>query len=150
MNRLLVVGLAVVILGCDTPYWVKQKREDAQIARQDKIRAEEHQTWRAEERRRLLALCLDISKFERQWGNFASWSFDQDTGECEVSYKKTGAEKKTPKQCADEWLTEEGDRAGDGPSDTAKDWKRNMYFSCVAETFSRQWNVQPAKGAGSQ
>lgn len=141
MNKILAVALSIALAGCDAPFWVKQTREDQQIARQEAIRAREKETWRAEESRRLLALCLDIAKFEKQWNNFAAWSFDAQTGECSVSYKKPATDKKTEKECADLWLGGEGERVGDGPSGTASSGKQRLYYSCVAETFSREWNV---------
>lgn len=144
MSRILVVGMATALFGCDAPFWEKHKREDAAIARQEAVRAKEHETWDAEETRRLLALCLDIAKFEKQWNNFAEWSFNRLTGGCTVSYKKPAADKKTAKQCADEWLREKGERAGDEPSATAPEWKQTMYFTCTSETFSKTWNVRAA------
>jgi hypothetical protein len=143
MRRLaIVVGLAIALSGCDDSPWAKRKREAEETRRQEVARDREHATWRAEESRRLLAVCLDVAKFEKQWNNFANWSFDEDTGGCTVEYKKPPAEQKSAKQCADEWLTDKGERIGDIPSATAPAWKRTFYRDCVSDTFSRSWNVQ--------
>lgn len=144
MSKVSVVAFAIALAACEAPFWVKEKREDRQIARQEAIRAQEHETWRAEERRRLLALCLDIAKFERQWANFDEWSYNVQTGGCTVWYKKTGAAKKTEKECADLWLNGKDERMGDGPSDKAPEVKQRLFYDCAAENFSKVWNVQLA------
>ncbi len=146
MARILVLGMALAFAGChNAPYWEKHKREDAEIARQEALRAREHETWDSEERRRLLALCLDIAKFEKQWSNFAEWRFEPEGGRCTVSYKKTPGELKTRKQCADEMLSDPKERVGDEPSLTASDVTTFFYNQCTSENFSKTWYVRASK-----
>jgi hypothetical protein len=141
-KQAMVVALAIALCACDASPWAKWKDERRRQQAASDQAAREHATWRAEESRRLLAVCLDIAKFEKQWSNFANWSFDEDTGGCSVEYKKPPAEKKTAKACADEWLTGKDERVRDIPSATAPSWKRPFYYDCVSDTFSRNWKVQ--------
>ena len=144
MRKLLVASVAMGLFGCsNAPFWEKHKREDAEIARKEKVREKEHETWVAEERRRLLALCLDIAKFEKQWNNFVDWSFDRSSGDCTVSYKKPPTDMKTEKECADEILTVPSERDGDSPSVTAPKWTRTMFYNCTSAHFTREWSVRP-------
>ncbi|HVR72522.1 MAG TPA: hypothetical protein VMT87_16930 [Vicinamibacteria bacterium] len=141
-QTLLVVALAVAVAACDAPFWVKHNREDAELARQEVVRIQARQTSLAEESRRLLALCLDIAKLERQWKNYSGWTFDQASGACTVEYKKPPSDIKSKAACAAEWLKDEGARDGDAPSASASSLERVMYYDCVSETFSKVWNVR--------
>ena len=134
MSRTLVAGMVITQLACTPLFQGENKKDAAEVAREDAARAEGQQRWSAEESRRLLALCLDIAKFEKQWANYASWSFDYSAGTCTVEYKSPASEKKSVKECKELWL------AGEGLPKTKLN--RRFYSECVENHFSRDWDVR--------
>ena len=106
-------------------------------------KATEERRWNLEQSRQVLALCLDIARFEKQWNNYANWSFDRASGTCTVSYKKSPAEKTSPAECVSAFLP--NGAKGASPED------REMYRECVSTFFERTWsvgNIDPADPLG--